>query len=134
MIIHQMDVKSAHLYGKLDENERIFMEAPPGINIGVKQGQSLQLKLTLYRLKQAIQHWYMQFKEIMIQLGFKQSEFDYAVFHCTNPFTIIFIHVDNMTLVTKTMDIMEKLKKDIGKIIEVVDSGEIHWSLGIEIC
>lgn len=28
---------------------------------------------------------------------------------------------------------MEKLKKDIGAIIEVVDSGEIHWLLGIEI-
>ena len=38
-----------------------------------------------------------------------------------------------MTLVTKTMAIMEKLKKDIGAIIEVVDSGEIHWLLGIEI-
>jgi hypothetical protein len=38
-----------------------------------------------------------------------------------------------MTLVTKTMDIMDKLKKDIGKIIKVVDSGEIHWLLGIEI-
>ena len=38
-----------------------------------------------------------------------------------------------MTLVTKTMAIMEKLKKDIGAIIEVVDSSEIHWLLGIEI-
>ena len=53
MIIHQMDVKSAYLYGKLDDNERIFMKAPPGIDIGVKPGQTLRLKLALYRLKQA---------------------------------------------------------------------------------
>ena len=38
-----------------------------------------------------------------------------------------------MTLVTKTLAIMEKLKTDIRAIIEVVDSGEIHWLLGIEI-
>ena len=76
----------------------------------------------------------MRFREIMTQLGLKRSDFDHAVFYCTNPFAIIFIHVDDMTLVTKTLAIMEKLKKDIGAIIEVVDSGEIHWLLGIEIC
>jgi hypothetical protein len=76
----------------------------------------------------------MQFREIMTQLGLKRSDFDHAVFYCANPFAIIFIHVNDMTLVTKTLAIMEKLKKDIGAIIEVVDSGEIHWLLGIEIC
>ena len=55
MTIHQMDVKSAYLYGKLDENERIFMKAPLGINIGVKPGQTLWLKLALYGFKQASQ-------------------------------------------------------------------------------
>lgn len=52
-IIHQMDIKSAYLYGKLDDNEVIYMKAPPGVNIGVKQGQVLRLKLALYGLKQA---------------------------------------------------------------------------------
>ena len=33
MIIHQMDIKLAYLYGKLDENEKIYMKAPLGINI-----------------------------------------------------------------------------------------------------
>ena len=59
MFIHQMDVKSAYLYGKLDDNERIYMKAPPGIDIGVKPGQVLWLKLTLYGLKQASQQWYL---------------------------------------------------------------------------
>ena len=53
MVIHQMDVKSAYLYGKLDNNENIYMKAPPGIDIGVKSGQILKLKLALYGLKQA---------------------------------------------------------------------------------
>ena len=59
MEIHQMDVKSAYLYGKLDESEKIYMRPPPGINIGVKAGQCLKLKLALYRLKQASRRWYM---------------------------------------------------------------------------
>ena len=59
MFIHQMDVKSAYLYGKLDDNERIYMKAPPGIDIGVKPGQVLRLKLALYGLKQAGRRWYL---------------------------------------------------------------------------
>lgn len=98
MLIHQMDVKSAYLYGKLDDNEKIYMKAPLGIDIGVKPGQILQLKLALYGLKQAGRRWYMRFREIMTQLGFKRSDFDHAVFYRTDPFTIIFIHVDDMTL------------------------------------
>lgn len=133
MVIHQMDVKSAYLYGTLDDSEQIYMKAPLGIDIGVKPGQVLRLKLALYRLKQASRQWYMRFREIMTQLGLKRSDFNHAVFHHTNLFIIIFIHVDNMTLLTETLAVMEKLKKDIGAIIKVVDSREIHWLLGIEI-
>ena len=35
------------------------MKAPPGIDISVKPGQVLQLKLALYGLKQAGQQWYL---------------------------------------------------------------------------
>jgi hypothetical protein len=70
-IIHQMDVKSAYLYGKLDDSEKIYMKAPTGINLGVKPGQVLRLKLALYGLKQAGRRWYLRFREIMTKLGFK---------------------------------------------------------------
>ena len=133
MVIHQMDVKSAYLYGKLDDNKNIYKKAPPGIDIGVKGGQVLKLKLTLYGLKQAGRRWYLRFREIMTQCGLKRSDFDHAVFYRTDPLIIIFIHVDDMTLVTLTLAVLEKLKKKIKELIEVVDSGEIHWLLGIEI-
>ena len=70
----------------------------------------------------------------MTQIGLKRSDFDHAVFYRTDPFSVIFIHVDDMTLVTKTIIVMDKLKLSIKAIIEVVDSGGIHWLLGIEIC
>ena len=54
MEIHQMDVKSAYLYGKLDDSEKIYMKPPTGIEIpGIKPGQVLRLRLVLYGLKQA---------------------------------------------------------------------------------
>ena len=69
----------------------------------------------------------------MTQIGFKRSDFDHAVFYCTDPFSVIFIHVDDMTLVTLIESIMAQLKMAIKAIIEVSDQGAIHWLLGIEI-
>ncbi|GAW04208.1 copia-like polyprotein [Lentinula edodes] len=128
MFIHQMDVKSAYLYSKLDDNEQIYMKAPPGVDIEVKAGQVLKLKLALYGLKQAGRRWYMRFREIMTSVGLTRSNFDHAIFYRTDPFCIIFIHVDDMTMLTKTMAVMDTLKKKIRDQIEVVDSGEIHWA------
>ena len=50
-----------------------------------------------------------------------------------NQLIIALIHVDDMTLVTKTIIVMDKLKLSIKAIIEVVNSGGIHWLLAIEI-
>ena len=80
-VIHQMDIKSVYLYGKLNENKKIYTKAPPGIDIGVKPGQVLKLKLALYGLEQAGQCWYMQFREIMTEIGLKRSDFDHAMFY-----------------------------------------------------
>jgi hypothetical protein len=40
--IHQMDVKSAYLYGKLSEDKVIYLKPPPGITLkGISPGQVL---------------------------------------------------------------------------------------------
>ena len=69
----------------------------------------------------------------MTQIGMKWLDFNHAAFYSTDPFVILFIHVDDMTLVTITLAIMIMIKKKIRDIIEVVNQGEIHWLLGIEI-
>ena len=82
MIIHQMDVKSAYLYGKLDSNENIYMKPPTGVEVKeVKPGQVLQLKRVLYGLKQAGRRWYLRFCEIMKQVGLTRSKFDHTIFY-----------------------------------------------------
>jgi hypothetical protein len=46
--VHQMDVKSAYLNGKL--KEEIYMEPPPGFNI--PEGMVLKLNKAVYGTKQ----------------------------------------------------------------------------------
>jgi hypothetical protein len=136
-LVHQLDVKSAYLYGKLEEDEQIYMRPPPGIQLsGIKPGQVLLLLLALYGLKQAGRRWYKVLWAIMSEIGLKRSEFDHAVFYRHIPngsIAIIFVHVDDMSLVASSQDVMDSLKSKLTSRLEIVDSGAIHWLLGIEI-
>lgn len=64
--IHQMDIKSAYLYGKLTEGEVVYMRPPSDITLpGLKPGQVLRLIVTLYGLKQAGRRWYNVYHSAM---------------------------------------------------------------------
>jgi hypothetical protein len=64
--IHQIDIKSAYLYGKLNNDEEIYINPPPGIDVpGVKPRQVLHLRLALYGLKQAGRCWYMELRRAL---------------------------------------------------------------------
>lgn len=54
--ISGLNVKSAYLYGKL--NEEIYMEQPQGFTSKDKDSYILHLKHALYRLKQAGLTWW----------------------------------------------------------------------------
>ena len=56
---HQINVKSAYLYGKLNDNEQIYLHAPPHIKLaGLKPSQLICACVLNYGLKQASRRWY----------------------------------------------------------------------------
>jgi Reverse transcriptase (RNA-dependent DNA polymerase) len=42
-------------------------------------------------------------------------------------------HIDDLTLVASSMDLVNALKRDLKSKLEMTDMGELHWLLGIEI-
>ena len=64
----QIDVKTAHLYGELDEE--VYMDRPEGLE-GVPEGHCLLLIKALYGLKQAGRQWYKQLSSAMKDFGMK---------------------------------------------------------------
>ncbi|KAJ3522993.1 hypothetical protein NMY22_g11644 [Coprinellus aureogranulatus] len=136
--IHQIDIKSAYLYGKLERHERIYMKRPPYVKIdGLSNDKILQLLVSIYGLKQSGRRWYKTFRAILEdQLEFTRSDYDHAVFYRHLPdgeVLIIFIHVDDTTLIAPDDERMGPLKESIKKILDVTDGGELHWLLGIEV-
>ena len=115
--IHQVDVKSAYLYGELNNDEIIYICPPPGNMSQCPKGQVLKLCKALYGLKQAGRCWYQTLEQILTQkMKFKQSNFDQAVFYATNDqkiVMILFIHVDDITIVGIDLKAIDLFKKQL---------------------
>ena len=78
MIVHQMDVVTAFLNGKLDEE--IYMQQPDGYQVSGKGNLVCRLKKSLYGLKQASRGWNQELKHFMTEAGFTQSSADLCIF------------------------------------------------------
>jgi len=57
--LDQLDVKTAFLYGDLDEE--IYMTQPMGFKTADKENMVYKLKKSLYGLKQSPRQWYKRF-------------------------------------------------------------------------
>jgi hypothetical protein len=73
-IIEVLDVKSAFLYGPLDEE--IYMEQPVGFVIKGKEHLVLRLLRAIYGLKQAARVWWIELnrslKEFRVQASLRR--------------------------------------------------------------
>ena len=70
MLIHQMDVVTAFLNGKL--KEEIYMQQPPGYSEQGKEHLVCKLRKSLYGLKQSPRCWNTAFREHMESANFKE--------------------------------------------------------------
>ena len=74
--IHQMDVKTAFLNGRLQQV--VYMKPPPGMK--VPRGHVLKLSRSLYGLNQSPRAWYEKFKTTMVEKGWRISAYDPCMF------------------------------------------------------
>jgi hypothetical protein len=74
--VQQMDVKSAYLNMKLEEE--IYMAPPPGLN--TPNGMVLRLVKAVYGTKQGGHMWYQDICAMLKEMGYAHLESDNAVF------------------------------------------------------
>ena len=135
--IMQIDIKSAYLYGELNDDEEIYIRPPPGDLLpNLPKGKVLKLRKALYGLKQAGRRWYKTFSNILTSLKLLRSTFDNAVFYRRERSELqlaLSIHVDDVILIVKNYAIANAFKLALGKHVAFTDGGDLHWFLGIEI-
>jgi hypothetical protein len=128
--VQQMDVKSAYLNGEL--KEEIFMEPPPSFD--VPDGMVLCLVKAVYGTKQGGQVWYEEIREKLGTMGYQHTEADHAVFvHTHGTLSIIALYVDDITMVSKDLEGINKDKAALRESYEMTDLGDISWILGMHV-
>ena len=131
-LIHQMDVETAFLNGKLDEE--IYMQQPEGY---VKPGEEnlvCKLEKSLYGLKQSSRCWNKAFRESVETLGFTQASADPCVFiRKKDTLTIIAVHVDDLMILAQNILEMQRLKDSLKLQFKMKDMGELHYYVGASI-
>ena len=91
-----VDVKTAFLYGKLDEE--LYMEQPEGFQVKGLERKVFCLKRAIYGLKQAALQWWRALDKSMDKLGFRRLKSDSGIFVLsgkTGPSVIAIIYVDD---------------------------------------
>lgn len=130
MTLTQFDVKTAFLYGNIDEE--IYMTQPIGFDDGTSRVCKLQR--SLYGLKQSPRCWNQRLTNFLIEQGFKQSSNDYCLYTRLKGEKRLFlaIYVDDGLIVgdesTEVTEMVAKLKTEFQ-----ITSGRVSNYLGINI-
>ena len=132
MLVHQMDVVTAFLNGKLEEE--IYMEQPDGYIQPGKENLVCKLQKSLYGLKQSPRCWNTAFREFMTLLQFKQSTADPCIYvKVTDIIAVVAVYVDDLIVMTKTAEEMQQIKESLALHFEMKDMSDLHYCLGISI-
>lgn len=103
--ITQFDVKTAFLYGDIDEV--VYIQAPQGIKL--KPNQALRLNKGLYGLKQAPRLWNNKFNKVVQSQGFQPTLSDPCLFYHTEKKIFLSIYVDDGLLLAKDQHDIEQV-------------------------
>src|SRR6266480_778413 len=128
--IHQMDVKTAFLYGDLEAE--IYMELPEGIGIDNKD-LVCRLHKSLYGLKQAPRIWNQKLHAFLTSKNLKlvRTEADHSLYVGND--LVIAVYVDDLKIAARGNSLMEQVKVSLAKEFEMKDLGEINHYLGMQI-
>ena len=132
--IYQLDVKSAFLNGKLEEE--VYVQQPQGYIIKGKEDKVYRLRKALYGLKQAPRAWNSNIDKYFCQNGFERSRSEPSLYvkkRGTQDFLIVCLYVDDLIYTSTNTAMLEEFKKAMMKEYEMTDLGLMRYFLGIQV-
>jgi hypothetical protein len=132
MELHHLDIKTAFLNGKLEED--VWVEQPAGYEEG-GPGMACHLDRALYGLRQAPRAWHLKLKEELGAMGFTACNADAALFVRKGAMnnTYLVIYVDDILIAADTKRKVEDVKAAIKQVFDARDLGEASFFLGMVI-
>lgn len=131
MHIQQLDVKTAFLYGELDET--VYLAVPDGVEAA--SNLVCKLQKSLYGLKQSPRCWNNKLNETLLENGFSRSKHDYCLYIKTNRQgnVYIIIYVDDVLIFGRQMNAILEAKTILSRKFQMTDCGDVSCFLGMKI-
>ncbi|CAI7742513.1 unnamed protein product [Closterium sp. NIES-53] len=129
--VEQMDVKTAFLYGVVDEE--IYMKQPEGYDDG--SGRVCRLNKAIYGLKQAPRCWYARLVEVLEAIGFKVSGCDESLFMTEGEEEKVFllVYVDDILLFSPSLERIKEVQGKLKETFQCKALGPVGYYLGLHV-
>lgn len=131
--VHHLDVKSAFLHGKLEEE--VYVTQPEGFVQKNKSGLVYKLSKALYGLRQAPRAWNARLDKHLKLIGFVRCAHEYVVYirKTNSSLLIVGTYVDDLIVTGTSKKEIDLFKKEMNQEFEMSDMGLLTYYLGIEV-
>ncbi|GJW94795.1 putative ribonuclease H-like domain-containing protein [Tanacetum coccineum] len=132
-IVYQMDVKSAFLYGKIDEE--VYVSQPPGF-LDPKYPQKVyKVVKALYGLHQAPRAWYATLSTFLLKNGYRRGTIDKTLFLKKDKHDIILVqvYVDDIIFGSTKKSWCDEFEALMKSRFQMSSMGELTFFLGLQV-
>ncbi|KAI3818972.1 hypothetical protein L1987_12794 [Smallanthus sonchifolius] len=131
--VHQMDVKSAFLYGKVQEE--VYVKQPPGFIDPNFPDRVYKLDKALYGLHQAPRAWYETLSKHLLENGFTRGAIDQTLFKRKDDKDTIMvqIYVDDIIFGSTNPRLCKEFEEVMRSKFEMSSMGEMKFFLGLQV-
>ncbi|GJR12894.1 ribonuclease H-like domain-containing protein [Tanacetum coccineum] len=131
--VYQMDVKSAFLYGTIEEE--VYVHQPPGFIDPAHPNKVYKVIKALYGLHQAPRAWYETLSSFLLENGFRRGTIDKTLFIKKNKSDIMLVqvYVDDIIFGSTKKSMCTEFEEIMHKRFQMSSMGELTFFLGLQV-
>ncbi|GJU95784.1 putative ribonuclease H-like domain-containing protein [Tanacetum coccineum] len=132
-VVYQMDVKSAFLYGKIEEE--VYVCQPPSFEDPDFPDRVYKVEKAFYRLHQAPRAWYETLSTYLLGNGFQRGQIDKTLFikKDKNDILLVQVYVDDIIFGSTRKEMCTEFEKMMHKKFQMSSMGELTFFLGLQV-
>ncbi|GJS48283.1 putative ribonuclease H-like domain-containing protein [Tanacetum coccineum] len=132
-VVYQMDVKSAFLYGKIEEE--VYVCQPPRFEDPDFPDRVYKVEKALYGLHQAPRAWYETLSTYLLENRFQRGQIDKTLFikRDQGDILIVKVYVDDIIFGSTKKKLCTEFEKMMHKKFQMSSMGELTFFLGLQV-
>ncbi|GKF05437.1 putative ribonuclease H-like domain-containing protein [Tanacetum coccineum] len=132
-VVYQMDIKSAFLYEKIEEE--VYVCQPPGFEYPDFPDRVYKVEKALYGLHQAPRAWYETLSTYLLENEFQRGKIDKILFikRQKGDILLVQVYVDDIIFSSTKNELYNAFEKLMHEKFQMSSMGELTFFLGLQV-